>query len=100
MKKVCAILGVTVVAVGIAVAVAMAAIPNDSCGTKMDSQHPFLMDRMVKDGIISAEQAKVMQNRMAETLSQHMNRIAGTMNPMMGSMLGGSCHGSKPSKEI
>ncbi|HWR44043.1 hypothetical protein [Sporomusa sp.] len=86
-------LGVTVIAVVIAGAVAMAAAPADTCNTQMGNQ--VMMDQMVKDGIISAEQAKAMQNRMTEMMSQYMNNMTGMMNNMMGSM-GDSCHGAQP----
>ncbi len=97
-KKVWLIVGVSAVIIAVAGAVAMAASPTDDCVSQMGSQHQVMMEQMVKDGVISAEQAKTIQSRMSESMSQYMNNMPGMMNNMMGGMMNGNggCHGSQP----
>lgn len=89
-KKAWLIIGVSAVIIAVAGAVAMAASSDDACITQMGSQHQIMMDQMVKDGVISAEQANSMQARMTETMTQHREAMPGMMNNV-----NGGCHGSQ-----
>ena len=87
-------------AVGIAGSVVMAANTDENCSSSVGSQHQVMMDQMVKDGVISADQAKKMQTKMSEYMSQHMSNMPSMMNGMMNkSAAGNCCQGSTDSNK-
>lgn len=79
------VIGIAILlAVGIVGSVAMAAKADENCSPALaGSQHQVMMDQMIKDGVISADQAKTMQAKMSEYMSQHMSNMPSMMNGMM-----------------
>ena len=86
-KKGYLIIGAAALIILMVGAVAMAASPANACISQMDSQHRVMMDQLVKDKVISSEQAATIQSRMSETMSRHMNNMPEMMNNKMGGML-------------
>lgn len=83
-KKMWLMVGVAAVIIAMIGAVAMAAVPGDVCFTQMDKQHQMMLDQLVKEDVISVEQAAKIQNKLSATMSQHIN-----MPEMMNNKMGG-----------